>query len=76
MVRPRVYENNAARQAEYRARQAAAQNELHRKLNRLQESAQQAAALGDPLACSLRTDSTNALIDDLLSYFERRKRAT
>ncbi len=77
MARPPQYQSAAAKQAAYRARQAAttvlvdrdALDRLHQRLETLQSEMAEAARRGDPLACQCRAASVDTMLDKLIAAF-------
>lgn len=78
MARPSQYQNAAAKQAAYRARQAAttvavdrvALDRLHQRLETLQSEMAEAARRGDSLARQCRAASIDTMLDKLIVAFQ------
>ena len=80
MARPRQYANAAAKQSAYRQRLAAttavvdraALEQLHLRLNTLQDALWEAARRGDALASQCMAASVETMLDKLTAAFQSR----
>jgi hypothetical protein len=80
MGRPRFYGSGAERQRAFRQRLAvetvrvdrAALDQLHARLDRLQEAVRAAANVGDDVASACSAASVETMLDKLTHYFEGR----